>query len=122
MELAADESVDAPIIEALRRRGYVVFSIAEQMAGATDKQVLEFANSSKALLLTGDKDFGELVFRQRLLSVGVVLVRLAGLSPTSKAELVGDVFQKMSDSFPGRFSVIGPDQVRQRPLLRSVGE
>lgn len=54
--------------------------------GISDDIVLELANSEGVLLLTADKDFGELVFRLRRVSSGVVLVRLAGLSPIKKSE------------------------------------
>ena len=49
---------------------------------------MQRANEANALLLTSDSDFGDLVFRQRKLSVGVILVRLSGLSPESKAGIV----------------------------------
>lgn len=52
--------------------------VAEFDSGITDKEVLDRANQAQALLLTADKDFGELVFRRKLLSArGVVLLRLA---------------------------------------------
>jgi len=54
------------------------------LAGIDDKDVLNAANREIALLITADKGFGELVFRQRLVSKGVVLVRLAGLSPSGE--------------------------------------
>ncbi len=49
------------------------------------------------MLLTADKDFEELVFRQRLLHSGVVLIRLAGLDPKTKAELVTTAFEQHAD-------------------------
>jgi len=54
----------------------------------SDEQVLERANNISALLLTSDKDFGELVFRLRRLAAGVILLRLAGLANSEKADLV----------------------------------
>lgn len=56
--------------------------------------VLNLANQEMAILLTADKDFGELVFRQRRLTSGVVLIRLAGLSPDFKAELVASAISE----------------------------
>ncbi|MBU1744766.1 MAG: DUF5615 family PIN-like protein [Proteobacteria bacterium] len=53
--------------------------------GISDDTVLELANNEGSLLLTSDKDFGDLVFRLRRLSAGVVLIRLAGLTPAKKA-------------------------------------
>ncbi|MDQ3621236.1 MAG: DUF5615 family PIN-like protein [Verrucomicrobiota bacterium] len=57
-----------------------------------DTIVLGWANEGGALLVTEDKDFGELVLRQHLTHHGVMLVRLAGLPPDNKADLVADAF------------------------------
>ena len=62
MNLVADESVDSPIVERLRQDGHAVFYIAELDPGIDDGAVLDEANRSGALLITSDKDFGELVF------------------------------------------------------------
>ena len=62
MTFVADESVDRQIVEAVRGLGYDVLSIAESAAGV---DVLSRANDAQSVLLTADKDFGELVFRQR---------------------------------------------------------
>jgi predicted nuclease of predicted toxin-antitoxin system len=62
--------------------------MAETSPGIPDTHVLRRANEAGAVLLTADKDFGELVFRQRLAHSGVVLVRLAGCAPEMKALIV----------------------------------
>ncbi len=81
MNLLADEGVERQVVERLRLDGHTVLYIAEMEPSITDDLVLERANAITALLLTADKDFGELVFRElRLSSGGVVLLRLAGLS------------------------------------------
>lgn len=80
----------------------------------TDDAVLDIANQQGALLLTADKDFGELVFRLNRLAVGVVLIRLAGLSPVSKAELVVEAINQHLSELTGSFTVISPGQVRIR--------
>ena len=67
MDLVADENVDAPIVAALRGADHRVIYARELHPGIDDARVLEMANSHGALLLTSDKDFGELVFRQRSL-------------------------------------------------------
>ena len=67
MDLVADENVDASIVTALRGANHRVIYVRELDPGIDDAQVLEMANSYGALLLTSDKDFGELVFRQRSL-------------------------------------------------------
>ena len=108
MNLLADESV-----ERLRQEGHEVFYIAEVEPSLTDEQVLERANEQAALLLTADKDFGELVFREgRLSSGGVVLIRLAGLPSGRKAAVVSEAFRARGGEFTHCFSVISQGRVR----------
>ncbi|MDO8725455.1 MAG: DUF5615 family PIN-like protein [Candidatus Methanoperedens sp.] len=76
--------------------------------------VLEMANDKSALLLTADKDFGELVFRQKRVTSGVVLIRLAGLSSIRKAEIVVSAINKHGRELMHSFSVINPGAVRIR--------
>ena len=84
------------------------------LAGIDDKDVLNAANREIALLITADKGFGELVFRQRLVSKGVVLVRLAGLSPAGKAETVSLAIREHESELSNAFSVVSPGMFRIR--------
>jgi len=116
MNLLADEGVERQIVERLRQDGHTVLYIAEMEPGVPDDVVLDRANEITALLLAADKDFGELVFRERRLSSGgVVLIRLAGLSAEGKAEIVSKVFAARGSEFAHAFSVISPGRVRIRP-------
>ncbi|HEY0080147.1 MAG TPA: DUF5615 family PIN-like protein [Pyrinomonadaceae bacterium] len=116
MNLLADEGVERQVVERLRQDGHVVLYIAEMEPSVSDDVVLERANEITALLLTADKDFGELVFRERRLSSGgVVLMRLAGLSAELKAEIVSGVFKERGSEFAHAFSVISHGKVRIRP-------
>lgn len=115
MTLLCDEGVDRPIVEHLRQAGFEVLYVAEMEAGLPDEGVLERANQANALLITADKDFGELVFRQRRLSGGVVLLRLAGLDEETKRDAVLSVLTAYESELLGAFSVITPKRVRIRP-------
>ena len=114
MKLVADESVDFPIIEALRTAGHDVLAVVELAPGINDETVLEMANRGQALLLTADKDFGELVYRLRRVHWGVILIRLAGLGPQEKAALVARIFQTRGSEFRDAFVVITRNTVRVR--------
>lgn len=84
MNFVADESVDRQIVERLREDGHSVIYVAEMDPGIPDEDVIRLANQQSTILITADKDFGELVFRQALATHGVVLIRLAGLSKHSR--------------------------------------
>ena len=66
MNIVADESVDFGIIKRLRIEGHIVFSICEEKGGIDDYEFLHIAKSKKYLLITEDKDFGELAYRLKL--------------------------------------------------------
>ena len=114
MKVLADESVDRPIVQRLRDDGHEVVYVAELSPSIADSEVLQRANDSRALLLTADKDFGELVFRQRRLHAGVVLIRLAGLPAAVKAATVATVLQDYGARLCNAFSAISPGVVRIR--------
>jgi predicted nuclease of predicted toxin-antitoxin system len=116
MRLLADESVDRQIVERLRADGHDVSYVAELEPGITDTEVLQRANDSSALLLTSDKDFGDLVFKDNLGTFfGVVLIRLSGLSSELKAETVSNAFHQHADDFVARFGVISSNRIRIQP-------
>ena len=78
MNLVADENVDQPIVDRLRQDGHLVVAVAELSPSISDDEVLRQANQQSALLITGDKDFGELVYRLGRVHAGVIL--LCGLT------------------------------------------
>ncbi len=114
MNLVANEGVDRAVVERLRQDGHDVVYVADLSPGITDEEVLQKANARSAVLLTADKDFGELVFRQGLVHSGVVLLRLAGLANVTKAEIVAEVCRDRTVELIGAFSVVSPGQVRIR--------
>ena len=116
MKCVADECVDGNIVRRLIADGHDVIRIAEIASGADDSVVLDYALRQGTLLLTEDKDFGEFVFHQQRRHLGVVLIRIDGLSSMRKAELVSAAIHEHSLEMPCRFTVIGPAGVRIRPV------
>jgi predicted nuclease of predicted toxin-antitoxin system len=114
VNLLADESVEGQVVERLRQDGHDVIYVAELAPSIVDEEVLHQANARGAVLVTADKDFGELVFRQGLVHSGVVLLRLAGLANVTKAEIVSEVCRLRAAELIGAFTVISPGQVRIR--------
>ncbi len=76
--------------------------------------VIALAIRENFLLLTSDKDFGEITFRKGMWGQGVVLLRLFGLSPEKKAEIVAKAFESYHQRFEGNFSIITPSSIRIR--------
>jgi hypothetical protein len=68
-------------------------------------------------LRTADKDFGDLVFRHRMLHSGVLLVRLAGVRPELKAGLVAATFEHHGEELGTGFAVLSPRSLRFRKSI-----
>jgi predicted nuclease of predicted toxin-antitoxin system len=120
VKVVADEGVDRPIVARLRQDGHEVDYVAEMDPGIDDDRVLSHANQQHALLMTADKDFGELVFMQGRLNAGVVLLRLAGVPPTQKANIVSDALAAHGSEMQGAFSVITDKMLRIRPYRTNI--
>jgi predicted nuclease of predicted toxin-antitoxin system len=118
LKIVADENVDRQIVERLRADGHEVLYIAELHPGINDESVLDHSRRANAVLLTADKDFGELVFRQHFVESGVLLIRLAGLKPDLKAELVATTFKQHSDELKIGFAVLSRRALRLRKQPR----
>lgn len=117
MNFLADEGVDRQVVDFLRQDDHLVLYIAEMEPGISDETVLNLANQREALLLTTDKDFGELVFRQLRITSGVVLIRLAGLLPETKGKIVASLIKKYSTKIVQSFTVITPNAIRIRKKI-----
>ena len=116
MKCVVDECVDGSIVRRLIADGHEVISITEIASGADDSVVLDHALQQGTLLLAEDKDFGDLVFHQHRRHLGVVLIRIDGLSAMRKADLVSAAIREHGFEMPCRFTVIGPAGVRIRPV------
>jgi len=75
MKFLADESVEKPVIDWLRGQDFDVRYITEITPSINDEEVIRLANNEGRILITNDKDFGELVFHQSKIILGVLLIR-----------------------------------------------
>jgi predicted nuclease of predicted toxin-antitoxin system len=116
MKFLANENIPARAVRALREEGYDVAWVAEENQAASDERVLEMATAEERVVVTFDRDFGELVFRRRAeASTGVIPLRIRPRS----AEFVADVLRTVleSDRPWGRhFSVVTESRMRMVPL------
>jgi predicted nuclease of predicted toxin-antitoxin system len=111
-----DESIERQVADALMNEGYQIWYILDMERGIHDEEVLAIANLNDALLLTVDKDFGELVFRKKMISTGVVLFRVFGLTNYEKAALAVLVMREHGDELLNAFAVVTPETIRLRKI------
>ena len=117
MKLVADESVEGPTVERLRRDGHEVIYVAELEPGIEDPDVLSLARDEQSVLLTADKDFGELVFRQGERHFGVLLLRLPESDVDENASITSALLGEHGHEMGGRFSVLNRRGLRIRSLF-----
>lgn len=116
MKFVADENFPREALRLLRQSGFDVAAIAEISPGLPDSGVLEIASAEDRTLLTFDKDFGNLAFRQSLpASCGVILFRTGSLRPMQSAALALATLQS-GVTWAGHFCVVDDRKIRVTPL------
>jgi predicted nuclease of predicted toxin-antitoxin system len=116
MRFIANENVAGTVIIELRDRGHDVLAVKDSMQGKNDDVILAIAQAEQRIVVTHDKDFGELAFREGLPSAsGVILLRLSGSGPDIDNRRVLEVIESRTD-WEGHFSVVTDDRIRMRPL------
>jgi predicted nuclease of predicted toxin-antitoxin system len=116
MRLLADENLPGSVVAELRARGHDVLSVKESMRGAGDPAVLARAQAELRIVLTQDKDFGELAYRAGLpAGCGVILFRLTGNDPDADGRRMVAAVETRTD-WAGAFAVVTPRRIRVRAL------
>ena len=112
MRFFADESCDFAIVRALRGAGHEVLAVAQTMSGAVDEVVLQLALLERRILLTEDRDFGQLVYASSQASSGVLYARYpAPLRHRVAVEIVTLVAEQ-GERLIGAFVVVQPGRYR----------
>ena len=112
LRFLADESCDFGIVKALRAEGYDVLALTEITARSVDSEVIAQASQEKRILLTEDKDFGQLVFASQADSAGVILIRYPGKTRKSLAEAVVRLVREQGNDIWNAFVVMQPGHIR----------
>jgi len=114
MDFIVDECTGAAVAEHLRSAGHDVVVVPESMSQADDQTILDGAFDEKRILITNDKDFGELVFRQGFSHYGVLLLRLQDDSSANRVRVVEAVLGQYGDLLKMNFLVATETGVRIR--------
>ena len=108
----ADESLDFRIVTHPRKNDYEVEAIVELKPSIKDEEVLKMAKEMDAILLTEDKDFGELTYRLKKPNHGIVLIRMPGIPINEKIGKIIQVLEGYPQDLRDKFTVISRDKVR----------
>lgn len=116
MRFLVNENVAGTVIAELRNRGHDVLSAKECMRSEQDDVILTRAQAEQRIVVTHDKDFGELAFRSQLpAACGVILFRLSGVVPEMDNQRILEAIESRTD-WAGHFSVVTDDRIKMRPL------
>ena len=116
MRFIANENISANVIHALRQHQHDVLAVKEAMQSASDDAVLARAAEEERVLISHDKDFGELAFRKGLpAACGIILLRLSGRgAPEDNGRAIEALLER--DDWSGHFAVVTQDRIRMRPI------
>lgn len=112
MRFLADESCDFAVVRALRSAGHDVVAVRDTKPGEPDEVVIRLALRESRILLTEDKDFGQLVFASAVKSPGVVLIRFPAGARQAMVRTVVKLVETSAETMVGHFVVVQPGRIR----------
>lgn len=116
MKFLADECCDPELISKLRHAGFDVAYVLEFQSGADDTEVLTYAFDEERILITEDKDFGELVYRLHKPTNGIILLRIPVEQRNQKPDRLIHAINTLGNKLRKNFIVIELETIRIRPL------
>jgi len=119
MNFLADESVDYNIFKALKLKGYEIEHVLDLFPGVSDVQVVSYAFKNKSIILTEDKDFGELIIRFKMDITGVILMRFVNTPFDDKSKIVLNAFEKFRAEMHNSLTVISDKKIRIKKISNS---
>lgn len=115
MRLLANENFPKASVLALREHGYNVLSIGEDNPSITDHEVITIAIQEERLILTFDRDYGELVFKKGLKPPkGIIYLRIDTFTPVEPAAIIHKLITSKKSGFDRHLTVVDNNFVRQR--------
>lgn len=112
MKFLVDECVGRQVFNWFKNNNHNVISVKDEFEGACDDEVLEKASREKRVLITCDKDFGDMVFRDQKKHAGIILLRLIDESVQNKIRIIGWVLDNHKDIIENNFLLVSDNNIR----------
>jgi len=112
MRFLIDECTGSKVAQWLRDKNHEVFSVFDEARGMTDDEVLTKASDENWILITNDKDFGEMIFRERRVHHGIIFMRLDDERAANKIQVLEKLIENYAEKFPEQFVTVTETKVR----------
>ncbi|MEW6357691.1 MAG: DUF5615 family PIN-like protein [Planctomycetota bacterium] len=112
MRFLADESCDFAVVRALRDAGHNILAICETKPRADDEEVIRLALDDQRIVLTEDKDFGQLIYAHGKMTLGVILLRFPASARPLLPDAVSEMINRQGENLKGAFVVVQPGRTR----------
>jgi predicted nuclease of predicted toxin-antitoxin system len=114
--ILADENIFQDIIKALREAGFEVYSIYENQRGTKDVDIVQLSKNPPRIILTEDKDFGDLVFAHQHKDISVILLRYTFSETDTITTILMDLLRNKTHDLWGKFTTVTTKKVRIRNI------
>jgi len=116
IKFLADVNIEKAIVECLQNHGFDVKWIPDYNCEMNDADLLAMANHEKRILVTNDKDFGELVFLRKQNAFGIILLRVKGQNMGEKMALLEKLILNHKKKIPNHFILISKNKFKFIPM------
>jgi|SRR3989338_2954944 len=116
LKFIVDESSGSKVAEALGQKGYDTIYCGKFFPGCQDEYILKKAENDGRIIITNDKDFGELMFRLKKPSNGVMFLRLKVDRPDNRIKFILEVVNGLGEKLEKKFVLISESKIRIRQI------
>jgi predicted nuclease of predicted toxin-antitoxin system len=117
VKFLCNENIPRASVELLISDGQNISYVARDLSGITDMEVIQLSIKEERIIITLDKDYGELIFKHGLkLITGIIYLRFLDYDPELPARMILSILRDSKITFAGKFTVIDPNGIRQRNL------
>lgn len=112
MRFLVDECTGSKVANWLRQQNHEVFSVFDELRGMTDDEILSKASKENRILITNDKDFGEMIFREQRQHYGIIFMWLDDERSSNKITVLENLLENYADKIKDNFVAVTETKVR----------
>ena len=118
LKFLVDVGVGEKVEDFLYKNGYDILSVRKLNPRMSDSEVIDIAAKDNRIVITMDKDFGELIYNSGLIHKGILLLRTENCSGDKKAKILSEILINYSSELEENFCVFSKDRLRIRRKLK----